>query len=59
MSIHQPPPQPELPAWLVMAQKFFSMFTVIELAIHQERRQRKRDIALLRDEIASLRERPQ
>ncbi|MBB3143701.1 hypothetical protein FHS21_000084 [Phyllobacterium trifolii] len=55
MSIHQPPPrQPDLPAWLIMAQKIYAMFTVIEAAIRLERRQRERDIEALRSEIAAL-----
>ncbi|WP_457300945.1 hypothetical protein [Phyllobacterium sp. P5_D12] len=57
MSIHQPPPrQPGLPAWLVMAQKFFSMFTVVEMALRSERRQRGRDVAQLRNEIEALKQ---
>ena len=60
MSIHQPPPrQPDLPPWLVMAKKFYGMFTIIEMALRSERRQRQRDFEALRSEIAALREKQQ
>ncbi|RCW82017.1 hypothetical protein [Phyllobacterium bourgognense] len=45
MSIHPPPPrQPDLPAWLIMAQKIYVMFTVVEAAMRSERRERQREI---------------
>ncbi|WP_457301257.1 hypothetical protein [Phyllobacterium sp. P5_D12] len=50
MSIHTKPPQPDLPPWLVMGQKFSAILQVVELALNEQQDQ----IACLCREIDAL-----
>ena len=50
MSIHTKPPQPDLPPWLVMGQKFSAFLHVVELALNEQQAQ----IACLCREIDAL-----